>query len=107
MSNPVSYLYRQLQSCLRAAWSRRWQGLIVVWVVCVGGWLGVAQIPDWYTASTRIYIDTQSLLQPLLKNIADDQKSIWTSPFHLRLRDANWLVPLAGLAAETGVVMLL
>ncbi len=36
---------------------------------------------------------------PLLKNMAGDQKAIWTSPFHLRLRDANWLVPLAGLAA--------
>ena len=34
-----------------------------------------------------------------MKHIAGDQKSIWTSPFHLRLRDANWLVPLAGLAA--------
>lgn len=36
---------------------------------------------------------------PLLKHIAGDQKSIWTSPFHLHLRDANWLVPLGGLAA--------
>ena len=36
---------------------------------------------------------------PLLKNIAGDQKAIWTSPFHLRLRDANWLAPLGGLAA--------
>ncbi len=36
---------------------------------------------------------------PLLKNIARDQKTIWTSPFHLRLRDANWLLPLAGLGA--------
>jgi membrane-associated phospholipid phosphatase len=36
---------------------------------------------------------------PLLKNIAADQKAIWMSTRHLRLRDANWLVPLAGLAA--------
>lgn len=36
---------------------------------------------------------------PLIKHIVGDQKSIWTSPFHLRLRDANWLVPLGGLAA--------
>ena len=36
---------------------------------------------------------------PLLKNMAGDQKAIWSSPFHLRLRDANWLVPLGGLAA--------
>jgi hypothetical protein len=36
---------------------------------------------------------------PLIKHVAGDQKSIWTSPFHLRLHDANWLVPLGGLAA--------
>jgi len=36
---------------------------------------------------------------PLLKHMAGDQKAIWTSPFHVRLRDADWLVPLGGLAA--------
>ncbi len=28
-----------------------------------------------------------------------DQKAIWTSPFHVRLVDADWLVPLGGAAA--------
>ena len=44
----------------------------------------------------------------LLKNIALDQKAMWTSPFHMSLEDANWLVPFAGIAAaslasDTGV----
>src|ERR1700683_3720732 len=29
----------------------------------------------------------------LLKNIALDQEAIWTSPAHLRLEDANWILP--------------
>jgi hypothetical protein len=33
----------------------------------------------------------------LLQNLAEDQKAIWTSPSHLRLVDADWLIPL-GLA---------
>jgi hypothetical protein len=37
----------------------------------------------------------------LLKNVALDQKSIWTSPAHLRLEDANWLVPFAGIATTS------
>ena len=37
----------------------------------------------------------------LLKNIALDQKAIWTSPAHLRLDDANWLLPFAGIAAAS------
>jgi Capsule assembly protein Wzi/PAP2 superfamily len=35
----------------------------------------------------------------LAKNIVQDQQDIWTSPIHLRLRDVNWLVPLAGFTA--------
>jgi membrane-associated phospholipid phosphatase len=40
-----------------------------------------------------------SLGIPLLKNLASDQKAIWTSPFHLRWADGTWLFPLA---AATG-----
>ncbi len=33
----------------------------------------------------------------LLKNIALDQKTIWTSPAHLRWADGSWLFPLAAV----------
>jgi membrane-associated phospholipid phosphatase len=46
---------------------------------------------------------TPTLEKQFFKNILLDQKAIWTSPFHLRGRDARWLVPLglgtAGLIA--------
>src|SRR5580704_15103033 len=35
----------------------------------------------------------------LIKNFARDQKAIWTSPAHVRMGDATWLVPFAGLTA--------
>jgi hypothetical protein len=35
----------------------------------------------------------------LIKNLARDQRALWTSPAHLRLGDATWLVPFAGLTA--------
>lgn len=35
----------------------------------------------------------------LLKNIVLDEKAIWTSPTHLRLADADWIIPFAGIAA--------
>ncbi len=31
-------------------------------------------------------------------HLAQDQKDIWTSPFHLQLTDAKWLVPMSGIA---------
>ncbi len=37
----------------------------------------------------------------LLKNIALDEKAIWTSPAHVRLGDATWLLPAAGIAAAS------
>jgi hypothetical protein len=35
----------------------------------------------------------------LLRNLAEDQRVIWTSPFKARIQDLNWLVPFAGLTA--------
>ena len=35
-----------------------------------------------------------SLEKKFLVNILDDQRSIWTSPFHLHKTDAKWLAPL-------------
>ena len=37
-----------------------------------------------------------------LKHLAEDQKSIWTSPFRLQPTDAFWLVPVAGVT--TGLI---
>ncbi len=33
-----------------------------------------------------------------LRHLAEDQKDIWTSPFHLKPADAKWLVPMSGVA---------
>jgi hypothetical protein len=35
-------------------------------------------------------------LRSVFRNLPRDQKAIWTAPFHLRLGDAPWVVPLAG-----------
>src|SRR5258707_14908791 len=34
-----------------------------------------------------------------LRNLAHDQKDIWTSPYKARVQDLNWIIPLAGLSA--------
>lgn len=53
-----------------AIWRRRWLALAVAWVVCSLGWTVVLVLPDQYTSTTRIYADTESMLGPLLRNIA-------------------------------------
>lgn len=49
---------------------RRWIVLIVAWAVAIPGWLVVASMPSVYQSSSRIYVDTSSVLQPLLRGIA-------------------------------------
>ncbi|HKT16984.1 MAG TPA: XrtA system polysaccharide chain length determinant [Stellaceae bacterium] len=56
----------------RALWRRRWYGLAVAWAVCIAGWAFVAHLPDLYEARARIYVDTDSMLRPLLRGIAVD-----------------------------------
>jgi membrane-associated phospholipid phosphatase len=43
-----------------------------------------------------------SFVPQLLKNITEDQRAIWTSPAHLRLIDADWLLPMG---ATTGILL--
>jgi hypothetical protein len=42
--------------------------------------------------------DENSVNFSALRNFEDDQKAIWTSPFHLKPVDADWLLPLGAVA---------
>lgn len=63
-------LYRQLLFYMTFCWRRRWLALATAWLVCLAGWALVAFLPDRYVASGKIYIETQSVLQPLLRGLA-------------------------------------
>jgi len=74
-------LIRQAISLLRGMWQRRWIGLATAWIVGVAGVVIVLRLPDVYEASARIYVDTQSVLKPLMQGLAvqpnvDQQVSI-------------------------------
>ena len=59
-----------VQQYLRAAWRRRWMGVIVAWLVCGVGWVGVYLIPNQFESSARLYVDADAILTPLLRGIA-------------------------------------
>ena len=44
--------------------------LAVAWVVAIAGWIWVWQLPEAYVATARVYVDTNSVLRPLLRGLA-------------------------------------
>ncbi|MGR5134590.1 XrtA system polysaccharide chain length determinant [Vibrio alfacsensis] len=61
---------RVLINTLQGAWLNRKYILISAWILCPLGWLWVTLLPNQYTSEAKVYADTQSILQPLLRGIA-------------------------------------
>jgi polysaccharide chain length determinant protein (PEP-CTERM system associated) len=51
---------------LKAIGKYRWYAIIISWTVALCGWVVVYTLPNDYQASARVYVDTQSVLKPLL-----------------------------------------
>ncbi|MDB5920384.1 MAG: polysaccharide chain length determinant, locus subfamily protein [Massilia sp.] len=63
-------LINQLLSSVRDIWKYRWPALGLMWLVGITGWLRVATLPDDYQSTARVFVDTQSILKPLLNGMA-------------------------------------
>lgn len=59
----------QLADALRGMWQGRWAGLAVAWLAAVAGSFLIFLTPDKYEATARVYVDTQSVLKPLLQGL--------------------------------------
>src|SRR5882672_10407511 len=61
----------QLLSHLKAIWRYRWYAIVFAWIIALGGWaLVYYAMPDRYQADARVYVDTQTVLRPLLSGLA-------------------------------------
>lgn len=63
-------IVQQAWLVLRGMWKFRWPGLVVAWVTAVIGSVVVWKIPDQFEASARIFVDTDSILKPLMSGLA-------------------------------------
>ncbi len=63
-------LILQITTFLRGMWKYRRLGVAVAWLVAAGAATTVLLMPDRYEASARVYVDTQSILRPLMSGLA-------------------------------------
>jgi polysaccharide chain length determinant protein (PEP-CTERM system associated) len=54
---------------LRGMWRYRWSALGVAWAMSLVGTFFVYSIPDTYQASAKVFVDTNSLLRPLMQGL--------------------------------------
>ena len=62
-------LISQLLLNLRGIWKYRWYAVGAMWLIAVTGWATVFTLPNDFQASARVYVDTQSILKPLLSGM--------------------------------------
>ncbi len=62
----MAELTNLLLTFLKAIGKYRWHAVLISWTVALIGWVVVYTLPNDYQASARVYVDTQSVLKPLL-----------------------------------------
>ena len=63
-------ILQQVRTILRAAWKYRRLGMLFAWLIGAIAAGIILRIPDKYEASARIFVDTQSILKPLMSGLA-------------------------------------
>ena len=62
----MEQLFSQLLSGLKGIWKHRWTGFSIAWCIVLLGWAKVYSLPNEYQTTARVFVDTQSVLKPLM-----------------------------------------
>lgn len=94
-------LISRFTTIAKGMWKHRWLGLVVAWVVTAIGSAVVLWVPDKYEATARIFVDTQSILKPLMAGLAVqpnvDQQVIMLSRTLISRPNVEKLIRMADL----------
>ncbi len=89
---------------LRGMWTHRWVGLATAWVVGVIALGVILSLPPKYEASARIFVNTDSILKPLMTGLTvqpnEDQRIVMLSRVVISRPNVAKLVQTVGLDAE-------
>lgn len=62
-------LITEVLGYVQSAVRYKWWSMLLAWLVALGGWVFVSQMPDVFKAETRVHVDTRSILRPLLQGM--------------------------------------
>ncbi|MEO8839584.1 MAG: XrtA system polysaccharide chain length determinant, partial [Herbaspirillum sp.] len=65
----MEQLIAQLLFAVKEVWKYRWYSIAIAWVVVIVGFATVYLLPSNYETSARVYVDTQTILKPLLSGM--------------------------------------
>src|SRR4051812_44605680 len=98
-------LVRQVVIDVRAMWRYRWLGVLTAWIVAAVGTTLVMRLPDRYEASARIFVNTESILKPLMAGMTVepniDQRIAILSRVVISRPNVEKLMSLSGIEAQT------
>ncbi len=97
-------IFRRSVIALRGMWRYKWLGLAIAWGMAIIGAVVIALIPDRYEASARIFVNTASILKPLMTGMTvqpnDDQRIVMLSRVVISRPNVEKLLQLIRLDTE-------
>lgn len=70
MDNGINALLGKFKRYLRGLWHRRWMIAAITWPLAIVLGVVISILPERYEAGARIYVDTQTVLKPLMAGLA-------------------------------------
>lgn len=71
-NNGLHETVAKVSNAFRIIWQRRMAAVLAAAALCAFGWPAALMLPDKYEARARVYVDTKSMLRPLLRGLAVD-----------------------------------
>ena len=97
-------LLRNATGLLRGMWTHRWEGLAAAWGVGLLALVALFFVPHRYEATARLYVNTDSILKPLMRDITvqpnDEQRITMLSRVVISRPNIETLVQKSGLEAQ-------
>jgi len=68
MNEQITLIY----GYLHGMWRFRWSALVIAWIVALAGMVVVLTLPDRFKVISTVYVDTTSVMKPLLRGLAPE-----------------------------------